>query len=110
MAEYNPRYVYHLHIYSQCMPSFKGFFDTRRGALSFFLDYLFEHFPSKELKLLEQDDIDKLLDNCARLLRVDRKTCKDYEKLYTTGSKPRVLKFFRMITKKEQDDDTISSP
>lgn len=103
MSHFDQNITYHLHIHSQCMPSFKGFFDTYDAAANHFGNYLQEHFPLEELELACPKAINDLLNNSATITRIDKKICSKWTKMFKTGSRRRVAKFFKMIIKNEDE-------
>jgi len=103
MSHFDANVTFHLHIHSQAMPSFKGFFDTYDSAMKYSGNYLSEHFPSDELEDSCPYAVNDLLNNSASITRIDKRLCRQWQKLFRTGSKKRVAKFFRMIVKNEEE-------
>lgn len=104
MSHFEPHITYHLHIFSQSMPSFKGFFDTRNAALDYFKNYLIEHFPLAELEIACPHFIDNLLENSAVITKIDKNICKFYRLMFKTGTRRRVNKFYHMIVREGNDE------
>lgn len=106
-----PKFVYHLHIFSQCMPTFKEFFDSRKAAEIYLETYMETNFPYDDVYEVYKDDRNKFYEliDCAIITTIDTSICLGYKKLFKTGSSPVVKKYYDLVLKKEIDEDAKCS-